>query len=153
MHAGEFRNWANGVTPSEFEAAVREIHEAAGWDVEPASETATGIDYHLTRPRRYRVVSVRRWSGRESTAAGSAAVQRVAGAALEHGASEAAVVSSGPCSVEARTTARRITQQSALDAEAVSVDDLHDFVRQEGLEAVVADYEPSSGIETAGAFD
>jgi hypothetical protein len=153
MNTGEFRDWANGVTPEEFNAAVREIHEAAGWEVEAAGDATTGVDYHLTRPRRYRVLAVRRWSGREATAAGSSAVQRIAGAALEQGASEAAVVSSGPCSVEARTTARRITQQSGLDAEAVSVDDLHDFVEREGLWSVVDDYQATSGIETAGAFD
>lgn len=153
MKRGEFRDWANGVTPAEFEAAVREIHEAAGWEVEQADDATAGIDYHLTRPRRYRVLTVRRWSGRESTTVGAEAVQRIAGAALERGATEAAVVSSGPSSVEARTTARRITQRSQIDAEAVSVDDLQDFVERNRLQSVVSDYKPSSTIDTAGAFD
>jgi hypothetical protein len=147
-----FRDWANGVSPAEFERAVREIHEAAGWKVE-AAEEAVRVDFHLTQPRRYRVLSVRRWNGHESTAVGSAAVQEIAGAALEQGATEAAVVSSGPGSVEARTTARRISHQSGLNAEAVSVDDLHGYVQRNELESVLADFPTSSAIDTAGAFE
>jgi HJR/Mrr/RecB family endonuclease len=152
MDTEAFRDWANGVAPAAFERAVREIHEAAGWEVETAEETA-GIDFLLTQPRRYRVLSVRRWSGRESTAVGSAAIHRIAGAALERGATEAAVVSSGPGSVEARTTARRITHQSGLDVEAVSVDDLHDYVRRNELTSVLADFPTQSTIDTTGAFE
>lgn len=153
MNRGEFRDWANGVEPAAFEAAVREIHEAAGWTVETDGNDRSAVDFHLTQPRRYRVLGVWRWSGRQSTTVGSKAIQRIAGAALEHGATEAAVVSSGPCSTEARMTARRITQQSQIDAEAVAVDDLQDFVERNGLGSVVADYPSTSTIDTAGVFD
>lgn len=117
-----FRDWVVDLDEddSEFERLVGDVFDRLGWDSTVTQRSGDGgVDVHLERPGRRKVVQVK-----HSPKVGPRTVDRIAGAALANGATEACVVAISVTG-GAKDRATEISEESHVEVEAFGTRELH----------------------------